>query len=80
MRLFAGLRDCLPREVRGAATIELTEGASVVDVIEHFSIERRLAQMVLVNGIQISRNFEERQARRLVAGDTVSIFPPVAGG
>lgn len=80
MRLFAGLRDCLPREVRGVATIELADGASVVDVIEHFAIERRLAQMVLVNGIQISRNFEERRARALVAGDTVSIFPPVAGG
>lgn len=80
VRLFAGLRDCLPKEVRGAATIELAQGASVVDVIEHFDIERRLAQMVLVNGIQISRKFEEREARQLTDGDTVSIFPPVAGG
>ncbi len=80
IRLFASLRECLPQELRGVTTLELAEGASVVDVIEHFAIERRLAQMVLVNGVQISRRFEERQAHKLAAGDTVSIFPPVAGG
>ncbi len=80
VRLFASLRDCLPAELRGVTAIELAEGATLVDVIEHFSIERRLAQMVLVNGIQISRRWEERVGRKLEDGDTVSIFPPVAGG
>ena len=80
VRLFASLRDQLPRETRGVARIELEPGASVVDVIEHFGIEPRLAQMVLVNGIQISRRWEERVALELESGDTVSIFPPVAGG
>jgi len=51
-----------------------------VDVIDHFGIERRLAQMVLVNGIQISRKWEDRNARLLEDGDVLSVFPPVAGG
>ncbi len=80
IRLFASLRDCLPAEARGVGSLELPEGATVVDVIEHFGIEPRLAQMVLVNGIQISRRLETRAGRALEPGDTVSIFPPVAGG
>ena len=80
VRLFASLRDHVPAEARGVVQLELEPGASVVDVIEHFGIEPRLAQMVLVNGVQISRRWEERVALELESGDTVSIFPPVAGG
>ena len=80
VRLFASLRDHVPAEARGVARLELEPGANVVDVIEHFGIEPRLAQMVLINGIQISRRLEERVARKLESGDVVSIFPPVAGG
>jgi molybdopterin converting factor small subunit len=39
-----------------------------------------MAQMVLVNGRQAPRDGAARAAHRLRAGDTVAIFPPVAGG
>ena len=80
VRLFASLRDLVPVGVRGVTTLDLPSGTSVVDVIDHFGIERRLAQMVLVNGIQISRKWEDRNARLLEDGDVLSVFPPVAGG
>jgi molybdopterin converting factor small subunit len=35
---------------------------------------------VLVNGVQAARDPAARAALRLSAGDTVAIFPPVAGG
>ena len=70
----------MPVGVRGVTTLDLPSGTSVVDVIDHFGIERRLAQMVLVNGIQISRKWEDRNARLLEDGDVLSVFPPVAGG
>ena len=80
VRLFASLRDKLPPGSRGRADLELPDGSTVSDLVAHFEIERRLAQMVLVNGVQISRRPEDRCAHTLREGDTVSIFPPVAGG
>jgi molybdopterin converting factor small subunit len=39
-----------------------------------------MAQMLLVNGVQAPRDPAARAALRLAAGDSVAIFPPVAGG
>jgi molybdopterin converting factor small subunit len=36
--------------------------------------------MVLIDGLQAPRSREERARRSLEDGQTVSIFPPVAGG
>ena len=76
LKLFANLRKKLPPgSVRGKATLELANNATINDLIQHLDIPLELAQMVLVNGEQ-TRNFE----RALLDGDQVSIFPPVAGG
>jgi molybdopterin converting factor small subunit len=80
VRLFAGLREKLPAALRGRATVELAEGASLQDLLDELAIEPRMAQMVLVNGVQSPRDPAARAAQRLAAGDTVAIFPPVAGG
>jgi molybdopterin converting factor small subunit len=80
VRLFANLREKLPCALRGRATLELREGASLRDLLDALEIEARMAQMVLVNGAQAPRDPAEREALRLAAGDTVAIFPPVAGG
>jgi molybdopterin converting factor small subunit len=80
VRLFASLRDLLPREARGITELELPEGSSVADVVRELAIEERLAQMVLVNGVQVSRRRDERARLKIREGDTLSIFPPVAGG
>ncbi|MBI3801968.1 MAG: MoaD/ThiS family protein [Deltaproteobacteria bacterium] len=44
-------------------------------LIQQLKIPLAMAQLVLVNGEQ-TREFD----RPLAEGDTVSIFPPVAGG
>ncbi len=80
VRLFASLREKLPGALRGRATLELPEGASLHELLGALEIEPRMAQMVLVNGAQAPRDPGERGALRLAAGDTVAIFPPVAGG
>jgi molybdopterin converting factor small subunit len=80
VRLFAKLRERLPDALRGRATLELPAGASVQDLLDSLEIEPRMAQMLLVNGVQTSRDPAARAALRLAAGDTVAIFPPVAGG
>ena len=80
VRLFANLRDRFPSGDRGRAEIELDDGSSLVDLIERLEIPDPLAQMVLVDGLQEPRSREERAKRTLEDGQTVSIFPPVAGG
>jgi molybdopterin converting factor small subunit len=83
LRLFASLRDRLPgdrRVHRGRGEFELAAGASLQDLLDRLEIEPRLAQMVLVNGDQMPRAQEQRQAIPLTEGDTIAIFPPVAGG
>jgi molybdopterin converting factor small subunit len=80
VRLFGSLRQKLPGALRGRATFELAEEASLQDLLDELEIEPRIAQMVLVNGVQAPRDPAARARLRLAAGDTVAIFPPLAGG
>jgi molybdopterin converting factor small subunit len=76
VKLFANLRKNLPPGSTGSkAQLTLEDGATLQTLIDQLKIPVELAQMVLVNGEQ-TREFD----RLLHEGDTVSIFPPVAGG
>ncbi len=76
VKLFANLRKKLPPGSSGTkAQLTLADGATIQNLIDLLTIPVELAQMVLVNGEQ-TREFD----RQLADGDTVSIFPPVAGG
>ncbi len=77
IKLFANLKRLLPTHAEGsAATIEVEDGLTVAELIEQLQIPKEMAQLVLVNGI----NIEGEYSRVLQEGDTVSVFPPVAGG
>ncbi|MFN3476917.1 MAG: MoaD/ThiS family protein, partial [Candidatus Methylomirabilales bacterium] len=60
----------------GKITLEVEEGLTVAGLIQKLRIAPELAQLVLVNGVDVGRD----QDRVLQDGDTVGIFPPVAGG
>lgn len=79
-KLFASLQDYLPAEAKmtNALTLELDEGTTVQDVIERFALPQKSCKLVLIDG-----NFvppESRAARALRDGETLAIWPPVAGG
>lgn len=79
VRLFAMLRNNLPPDSNGEETeLELDEGATAQTVIEQLEIPPQLANLVMVDGNHLLK--EEIRSRPLQAGQTVSIFPPVAGG
>lgn len=80
VRLFAGLRDNLPDAVRGRADLDLPDGGSLQELLDRLEIHEKQAQMVLVNGVQASRDRETRESLVLLEGDDVAIFPPLAGG
>ena len=50
-----------------------------VDIVEEEDISEQEAHLVLVNGHFVNCG-EDRNSRQLSEGDTVSIWPPVAGG
>lgn len=79
-KLFANLQDYLPAEAKktNALTLEVPEASTVAQVIERFSLPQKMVHLVLIDG-----NFvppAERIGRTLHDGETLAIWPPVAGG
>jgi len=78
-KLFAGLGDYLPANASDNATsIDINEGDTVFDVIARFNIPPEMIHLVLLNGVYLHP--EERNAAKFSDGDTLAIWPPVAGG
>lgn len=80
LKLFASLQDYLPHEARNtnALVLELEDGVSVPRLIERFGLPLKSCHLVLVDG-----NFvppAERAVRILRDGETLAIWPPIAGG
>lgn len=79
VKLYAGLSQYLPSGVDGnAASIEVDNGATPYRVIDRFNIPREQAHLVLLNGVYLEP--EERSEARFRDGDTLAVWPPVAGG
>jgi sulfur-carrier protein len=80
LKLFASLTDYLPADARRSNIVELdvSEGASILQIIEPFGLPMKLVHLVLVNGHYI--NPEDRASRTLAEGDVLAIWPPIAGG
>jgi sulfur carrier protein ThiS len=74
VKLFSLFREHLPREARGNATIEMSEGATVENLLDHLGIVRRV-KLITVNDAP-----ETDRQRPLRDGDRVRIFPFVVGG
>ncbi len=79
-KLFATLTDYLPPQARPGNVIELevAPDASISQVLEPFALPSRLVHLVLVNGAYVEP--AERLSRTLKEGDTLAIWPPIAGG
>lgn len=71
VELHAVLRDLIPG---GKGEVELS-GATVLDLLDQLGVDEELRELVTVNGAQI-----EDLNRNLDDGDTVAVFPAVAGG
>jgi len=75
VRLFATLAPYLPKDSEaGSAFLDLAEGSAVGDVAAVLGVPHDFPRIVLVNGEDAD------EARRLCAGDVVTLFPPLAGG
>ncbi len=80
LKLFATLQDYLPIEARkrNAMELDLAPGTTITDVIEHQKLPAKLCHLVLIDGIFVPPAV--RAQRPLAEGETLAIWPPIAGG
>ncbi|MGE5850970.1 MAG: MoaD/ThiS family protein [Candidatus Methylomirabilota bacterium] len=73
--LFATLSKYLPPGAQNRrAVIEVKDGSTVRDVLNQLGVPAELPNILLVNGRQAPENTV------LKDGETLSVFPPLAGG
>lgn len=79
LKLMATLTDYLPQPRQGhQMALDIPAGATIPDVVERFRLPWKLVHLVLVNGVYIDP--DQRDSRVLQDGETLAIWPPVAGG
>ncbi|OIP90689.1 MAG: molybdopterin synthase sulfur carrier subunit [Syntrophobacterales bacterium CG_4_8_14_3_um_filter_58_8] len=75
VKLFATLRHYAPSAAIGLPfEVDLTEGATVADLIRHLSLPDEELKMVYVNARARPEDW------RLQPDDEIGIFPPIGGG
>jgi molybdopterin converting factor small subunit len=80
LKLYATLSDHLPDTARktNAVELDLDAGTTIAQVIENEHLPVKLCHLVLIDGVFIPP--AERPRRALAAGETLAIWPPIAGG
>lgn len=80
LKLYATLSDHLPDEARktNALELNLTPGTTPAGVIESRNLPIKQCHLVLIDGVFIPP--AERARRTLKEGETLAIWPPIAGG
>lgn len=79
LKLYAMLGDYLPSGAEDhAAEIEVAEDISPYQLIDQLKIPREMAHLVLLNGVYLEPEMRDHPAFK--EGDTLAIWPPIAGG
>lgn len=77
-KLYASLMDYLPAEARGhEVQLEVPPGTTPVHLLERYGVPLAEVQLVLVNGVFVPPSQRDRP---LQPGDTLAVWPAVAGG
>ena len=79
-KLYATLQDYLPVEARkqNALQVEVAENTTIQQLIDQHALPPKSCHLVLVDGHFVPP--EVRATRILKDGQTLAIWPPIAGG
>ncbi len=78
-KLYATLSRYLPPEAKKhAVKITISAEDTAFSLLDKFNVPRESAHLVLLNGIYLDP--DERNKPAFKEGDTLAIWPPVAGG
>ncbi len=79
VKLFASLSTYMPEgATNGQAAIECAEDKTVASVLEGLHVPAEHCHLVFVNGVFVAP--EARAKHHFTEGDTLAVWPPVAGG
>lgn len=79
LKLYASLTDYLPADAEGnRISVEFPDDVTPHQVIDQFKVPRKEAHLILLNGVYIKPADRDQSAFR--EGDTLAVWPPVAGG
>lgn len=79
LKLYATLMRYLPEEANGhSLMLDLPDGTTPAKLIADRNLPEQSCFLVLVDGTYLTP--AERESRPLKDGDTLSIWPPIAGG
>lgn len=80
LKLYAGLQAYLPENTdANEILLDVNMDTSVYQVIDRFQVPRHEAHLILLNGVFVEPGTRDR-AGLLRDGDTLAVWPPVAGG
>lgn len=78
-KLYAGLDQYLPAGAQDhCVLVEVDPDATANSIIDRFGVPREKAHLVLLNGEFIAPGQRDRPTFK--EGDTLAVWPPVAGG
>ncbi len=80
LKLYASLGKYLPPGcgLDHAVSVEVPAGTTMTDLVAKFSVPEVACFLVLVNGVFLPPS--QRASAHFADGDTIAIWPPVAGG
>ena len=79
VKLYASLTDHLPDgAVDHRVEIDVPDNVTPHQVIDRFRVPREQAHLCLLNGVYLEPS--ERDRPMFKEGDTLAVWPPVAGG
>ncbi len=79
LKLYATMGDFLPAHARAnTLQIEIPENATPNQVIERYEIPKKMAHLVLLNGVYVDS--DDRDKAVIQNNDAMAVWPPVAGG
>ncbi|WP_426417723.1 sulfur carrier protein ThiS [Aestuariirhabdus sp. LZHN29] len=79
LKLYASFGRFLPPGARhNTVELELESGQSIHSVLDRYAVPLKEAHLVVVNGVFVCES--ERDSYRLSEGDTLAVWPAVAGG
>ena len=75
VKMIANYRDALPKDHKqGVIELDVSEGATVYDVISRFDIPLNDESVIVLNGLTVD------MSTPLQEGDMVTAFSAIAGG
>ncbi len=78
LKLFATLMGYLPPDAnKNAVTVEVEEGCTMNQLLRRYRVPQEEVHLVLRNGHFVAEGSRDHPMEE---GDTLAIWPPVAGG